>query len=107
MGSSRPTIRCYNLSLLVFFMLIFFLILVATHVIILRACYVNPEMLLFCDIMQVVVSQLNFVERSVSPVALYDRDSNSGNYSYYKPSHIRAMFPIVCNVHVSVLCPCR
>lgn len=27
---------------------------------------------------KVVVLQLNFVERSVSPVALYDRDSNSG-----------------------------
>lgn len=51
--------------------------------------------------MQVVVLQLNFVERSVSPVALYDRDSNSGSYSYYKPSHIRAMFAIVCNLHVS------
>lgn len=29
------------------------------------------------DLLQVVVQQLNFVERSISSLPLYDRDSNS------------------------------
>ena len=69
MENSRPTTR-------LFIYLGFLIYINQTWSPVLQTVCPKPIMIVL-DLLQVVVQQLNFVERSISSLPLYDRDSNS------------------------------
>lgn len=69
MENSRPTTR-----LIIYLVFLIYINQTWSHV--LQMVCPKPIMIVY-DLLQVVVQQLNFVERSISSLPLYDRDSNS------------------------------